>query len=87
VPRTWLGSFDEDGRNTRVASLEGFLDLIWTQEIGADSRELAREALRLTDRLEEEQRARLLAAFCWANWCRGRRHIHEVRERFGRLPP
>jgi hypothetical protein len=70
-----------------VASPEGFLDLIWKREIGADSRELAREALRLIDQLEGEQRDKLLAAFFWANWCRGRRDFHEGRDRFGRLPP
>jgi hypothetical protein len=56
-----------------MASLDGLLDLIWRQEIGADSRDLAREALRLIDQSEGEQRVKLLTAFFWANWGRGTR--------------
>ena len=67
-----------------MASLDGLLDLIWKQEIGADARELAREALRLIDQQEGEQRVMLLAAFFWANWCRGRRDIHEGSDDFRR---
>jgi hypothetical protein len=68
-----------------VASPEGFLDLIWKREIGADSRELAREALRLIDQTEGDQRAKLLAAFFWANWARGQADARKCKREFWEL--
>ncbi|MFI5415233.1 MAG: hypothetical protein ACHQ16_06185 [Candidatus Lutacidiplasmatales archaeon] len=63
-----------------MASLDGLLELVWRKEIGAESRELAREALRLIDELEGEKRVKLLAAFFWANLCRGRADVREGRD-------
>ncbi|MCI4341956.1 MAG: hypothetical protein L3K11_06280 [Thermoplasmata archaeon] len=73
-----------------MATLDGFLDLIWRERLSAENRELVREALRLLDELEGEQRVKLLAAFFWANWCRGRaeaRHEQALAEYRLKYPP
>jgi hypothetical protein len=55
-----------------MAVLDSYLELLWTKELDSERRESARDALHLIDQLEGEQRVKLLAAFCWASWCRGR---------------
>jgi hypothetical protein len=67
-----------------VATLDGLLDRVW-DGVGTECRELTREVLRIVDSASPEDRPKLLASFCWANWCRGRRDIQEGREGFWAL--
>ena len=64
-----------------MATLQGFLDGIW-DEVGAECRGHVRETMRLIDRAGPEERPKMLAAFYWANWCRGRKDGAEGREKF-----
>ncbi len=64
-----------------MATLDSFLDHIW-KKVGAECREQTRKALSLLERLDAEDRAKFLAALCWANWCRGRNDYAAGKETF-----
>jgi len=54
-----------------MATLESFIEHIW-KKVGPACREQVRESLEMIERVDPEDRPKLLASFYWANWCRGR---------------
>jgi hypothetical protein len=64
-----------------MTTSESFLDYIW-QKLGAESREHAREANRLLERLPPEDRPKFLASLTWASWCRGRNDHAAGKDRY-----
>jgi hypothetical protein len=64
-----------------MTTQERLFDHVW-QKIGPACREHGRESLRLIERADPEDRVKILACFCWANWCRGRDDFPSRKDRF-----
>jgi|HubBroStandDraft_1064217.scaffolds.fasta_scaffold29637_5 hypothetical protein len=64
-----------------MATQESLFDHVWGK-VGPACREHVHETMRLIERADPEDRAKILACFFWANWCRGRSDLNAGKGKF-----